>query len=147
MEEKIKDICKKDQTVFEKGMIFEKIVVLNPRFCNPMLYGAVTFLGRTDRSELLFNSGNGRYYFTVCDGWGVENNFLYALSIGAIQRDFEKPVTVEDIEFEINHHKKPRSAYSALAMEKKLKDDIEILKVLKQSVITDSPTLCKGAKS
>ena len=132
MEEKIKAICKKDRTIFQKGAVFDKIIVLNSDPCDSMLCGPVTFLGCTDRYEILFTSGNGRYYFTVRDGWGVEDNCLYALSIGAIRRDFKKPVTVEDIEFSVNHPKEPKSTYSALLIGMKLKDDKEILKVLKQ---------------
>lgn len=132
MEEKIKSICKNDRTLFLKGAVFGKITVLNSDLCGSMLCGPVTFLGHTDSCEMLFSSGNGRYYFTVRDGWGVEDNCLYALSIGAIRRDFKKPVTVEDIEFSVNHPKEPKSTYSALAIGMKLKDDREILKVLKQ---------------
>ena len=131
-EEKIKAICKNDKTLFQKGAVFDKITVLNSDHCGSMLCGPVTFLGHTDSYEMLFSSGNGRYYFTVRDGWGVEDNCLYALSIGAIRRDFKKPVTVEDIEFSVNHPKEPKSTYSALAIGMKLKDDKEILKVLKQ---------------
>ena len=131
-EEKIKAICTKDRTIFQKGAVFDKITVLNSDHCGSMLCGPVTFLGCTDRYEMLFTSGNGRYYFTVRDGWGVEDNCLYALSIGAICRDFKKPVTVEDIEFSVNHPKEPKSTYSALSIGMKLKDDKEILKVLKQ---------------
>lgn len=131
-EEKIKAICTKDRTIFQKGAVFDKITVLNSDPCGSMLCGPVTFLGCTDRYEMLFTSGNGRYYFTVRDGWGVEDNCLYALSIGAIRRDFKKPVTVEDIEFSVNHPKEPKSTYSALAIRMKLKADKEILKVLKQ---------------
>lgn len=132
MEEKIKAICKKDRTIFQKGAVFDKITVLNSDPCGSMLCGPVTFLGCTDRYEMLFASGNGRYYFTVRDGWGVEDNCLYALSIGAIRRDFKKPVTVEEIESGVNNPKEPRGTYSALAIGMKLKDDKEILKVLKQ---------------
>lgn len=132
MEEKIKDICKKDRTIFQKGSVFDKITVLNPDFCGSMLCGPVTFLGHTDSYEMLFSSGNGRYYFTVRDGWGVEDNCFYALSIGAIKRDFKKPVTIEEIESGVNNPKEPRGTYSALAIGIKLKDDREILKVLKQ---------------
>lgn len=132
MEEKIKAICKNDRTLFRKGAVFDKITVLNSDLCGSMLCGPVTFLGHTDSYEMLFSSGNGRYYFTVRDGWGVEDNCLYALSIGAIRRDFKKPVTVEDIEFSVNHPKEPKSTYSALSIGMKLKDDREILKVLKQ---------------
>ena len=132
MEEKIKAICKNDRIVFQKGAVFDKITVLNSDPCGSMLCGPVTFLGCTDRYEMLFTSGNGRYYFTVRDGWGVEDNCLYALSIGAIRRDFKKPVTVEEIESGVNNPKEPRGTYSALAIGMKLKDDKEILKVLKQ---------------
>ena len=132
MEEKIKGICKKDRTIFQKGAVFDKITVLNSDPCDSMLCGPVTFLGCTDRYEILFTSGSGRYYFTVRDGWGVEDNCLYALSIGAIRRDFKKPVTVEEIEYGVNNPKEPRGTYSALAIGMKLKDDKEILKVLKQ---------------
>lgn len=131
-EEKIKAICKNDRTLFQKGAVFGKITVLNSDLCGSMLCGPVTFLGHTDSYEMLFCSGNGRYYFTVRDGWGVEDNCFYALSIGAIRRDFKKPVTVEDIEYSVNHPKEPKSTYSALSIGMKLKDDREILKVLKQ---------------
>lgn len=105
MEEKIKSICKKDRTVFRRGMGFDGITVLNPGFCGSMLCGPVTFWGHTDQNEMLFSSGNGRYYFTVRDGWGVMDNHLYALSIGSIRRDFQRPVTVEDIESIVNSPK------------------------------------------
>ena len=131
-EEKIKAICKKDRTIFQKGAVFDKITVLNSDPCDSMLCSPVTFLGHTDSYEMLFSSGNGRYYFTVCDGWGVEYNCLYALSVGAICRNFKNPVTVEEIESGVNNPKEPRGTYSALAIGMKLKDDKEILKVLKQ---------------
>lgn len=138
-EEKIKAICKKDRTIFQKGAVFDRITVLNSDPCGSMLCGPVTFLGCTDCYEMLFTSGNGRYYFTVRDGWGVEDNCLYALSIGAIRRDFKKPVTVEEIESGVNNPKEPRGTYSALAIGMKLKDDREILKVLKQYKTADMP--------
>ena len=139
MEEKIKSICKNDRTLFQKGAVFGKITVLNSDLCGSMLCGPVTFLGHTDSYEMLFSSGNGRYYFTVRDGWGVEDNCLYALSIGAIRRDFKKPVTIEEIESGVNNPKEPRGTYSALAIGMKLKDDREILKVLKQYKTADMP--------
>ena len=129
--EKIIDICKKDNTAFKAGMTFNKITVLKADCNSNILCGPVTFLGHTDSYEMLFSSGNGRYYFTVRDGWGVEDNCLYALSIGAIKRDFKKPVTIEEIEHGVNNPQEPKSAYSALSIKMKLKDDIQILKVLK----------------
>ena len=131
LEEKIISICKHDKTFLRKGSTFDKITVLKSGFYGSMLCGPVTFLGHTDSYEILFSSGNGRYYFTVRDGWGVEDNCLYALSIGAIKRDFKKPVSIEEIEHEVNNPEEPKSTYSALSIKMKLKDDIQILKVLK----------------
>lgn len=131
LEEKIISICKHDKTFLRKGSTFDKITVLKSGFYGSMLCGPVTFLGHTDSYEMLFSSGNGRYYFTVRDGWGVEDNCLYALSIGAIKRDFKKPVSIEEIEHEVNNPEEPKSTYSALSIKMKLKDDIQILKVLK----------------
>ena len=96
-----------------------------------LLGGKADLLGQVAGRDQLFSSGNGRYYFTVRDGWGVEDNCLYALSIGAIKRDFQKPVSIEEIEHEINNPEVPKSTYSALSIKMKLKDDIQILKVLK----------------
>lgn len=131
LKEKIISICKNDKTFLKKGSTFDKITVLKSGFYGSMLCGPVTFLGYTDSYEMLFSSSNGRYYFTVRDGWGVENNCLYALSIGAIKRDFKKPVSIEEIEYEVNNPEEPKSTYSALSIKMKLKDDIQILKVLK----------------
>ena len=107
IEEKIKSICKKDSSFLQKGTVFDKITVLESGFYGSMLCGPVVFLGRTKRWGMLFSSGNGWYYFTVCGGWGVEDNCLYAMSIGEIRRDFKKPVTVKDIKHGINKTKEP----------------------------------------
>lgn len=131
LKEKIISICKHDKTFLRKDSTFDKINVLKSGFYGSMLRGPVTFLGHTDSCEMLFSSGNGRYYFTVRDGWGVEDNCFYALSIGAIKRDFKKPVTIEEIEHEINNPEYPKSTYSALAIKMKLNSDTQILKVLK----------------
>ena len=131
LKEKIISICKHDKTFLRKDSTFDKITVLKSVFYGSMLCGPVTFLGRTDSCEMLFSSGNGRYYFTVRDGWGVEDNCLYALSIGSIKRDFKKPVTIEEIEYEVNNPEAPKSTYSALSIKMKLKDNTQILKVLK----------------
>lgn len=142
--ERITDICKKDHTIFKTGTVFRAITVLDADCNDNMLCGPVIFHGYTDRGEMLLGSGDGRYYFSVCDGWGVEDNCLYALSIGAICRDFKKAVTAEDIEFSVNHPKEPKSTYSALAIGMKLKDDKEILKVLQRKPSAKAEQKCAG---
>ena len=131
MQEKIAEICRRDKTRLAAGMTFDKIMVSEPGFYSAMLCGTVTFLGQTDSGEMLFCSGNGRYYFTLRGGWGVEGNCLYALSIGAIRRDFKKPVTIEEIEFGVNNPQEPKGIYSALAGAMRREADKAILTVLR----------------
>lgn len=77
LKEQVMNICKYNKTYLRRGTTFDKIIVLKSGFYGSMLCGPVNFLGHTDRYEMLFSSGNGRYYFTVCDGRGVEDNCLY----------------------------------------------------------------------
>lgn len=55
--------------------------------------------GNISDDELLFRSEDGRYYFSVCDGWGTKNGALYGLEVG-IFHDFQHPTTVETIQAE-----------------------------------------------
>ena len=132
MREKIAEICRRDKTRLAAGMAFDKIIVSDAEFYGAMLCGTVTFLGQTDSGEMLFCSGNGRYYFTVRGGWGVEDNCLYALALGGIRRDFKKAVTAEEIEFGVNNPQEPKGTYSALASAMRRDADRVILTVLRQ---------------
>jgi len=100
-------------------------------FYSAMLCGTVTFLGQTDSGEMLFCSGNGRHYFTVRSGWGVEGDCLYALALGGIRRDFKKAVTAEEIEFGVNNPQETKGTYSALARAMRREADKAILTVLR----------------
>ena len=136
LKEKITEICRNDNTFFKKGMMFDKIVVSDSDFRDPKLCGSVTFLGFTDCCEMLLSSGNGRYYFTVRDGWGVEDNCLYALSVGEINRDFQRTVTTKEIEYMANNPPEPRGFCSAMVIGAQTEADKKILQVLKQDVTT-----------
>ncbi len=59
MKEKTKEICKNDRILFQEGMVFDKITILNPNFCGSMLCGSAAFPGRIDCYEMLFSSVNG----------------------------------------------------------------------------------------
>lgn len=131
MQEKIAEICRRDKTRLAAGMTFDKIIVSDAEFYSAMLCGTVTFLGQTDSGEMLFCSGNGRHYFTVRSGWGVEGDCLYALALGGIRRDFKKAVTAEEIEFGVNNPQETKGTYSALARAMRREADKAILTVLR----------------
>ncbi|MCR4615639.1 MAG: hypothetical protein K5756_05770 [Clostridiales bacterium] len=48
--------------------------------------------GCIDDSEILFRTENGRFYFSVCDGWGESDGVLYGLNSGVFF-DFKHPTT------------------------------------------------------
>lgn len=52
--------------------------------------------GKVSDSELLFRTEDGRYYFSIRDGWGEENGRLYGLRHG-IFYDFQHPTAAETI--------------------------------------------------
>lgn len=47
-------------------------------------------------SEMLFRTLDGRYYFSLCNGWGEKGSTLYGLEIG-IYFDFGHPTTQESL--------------------------------------------------
>ena len=47
-----------------------------------------------EENEKVFRSTDGRYYFTICDGWGSEDDTLYGLGI-QIFHDSGHPTTPE----------------------------------------------------
>lgn len=52
--------------------------------------------GPLAEDELLVSAGKQRYFFSLKDGWGIENNQLAAVSCGFFM-DFGHPVTKEEI--------------------------------------------------
>ena len=52
--------------------------------------------GKLSEDEMLFRTEDGRYYFSLCDGWGEEDGVLYGLSQGMCF-DFKHPTAAENI--------------------------------------------------
>ena len=60
------------------------------------LFNSVICCGKVSDAELLFRSDDGRYYFSVKDGWGEQNGVLYGLRRG-IFFDFHRQTTEKDV--------------------------------------------------
>lgn len=52
--------------------------------------------GKISDNELLFRAGDGRFYFSICDGWGSRDGVLYGLQAGLFH-DFQRPTAPETI--------------------------------------------------
>lgn len=87
-------------------------------------------LGQLAEDELLVSTGNQRYFFSLKDGWGVENNHLAAVSCGFFM-DFGRSVTKEEIRMfaTLPHNKK--GTFSALAEQGRQEQLQKILSILK----------------
>ena len=56
----------------------------------------VVCCGTVTTEEMLFRTEDGRYYFSLVDGWGAEKEVLYGLNIGLFY-DFMHPTEVSSI--------------------------------------------------
>ena len=97
-ENKIYSVCKKSGSI-TVGQTFKGIRLANEDGMED--YSALTHAntvccGKASGDELLFRTEDGRYYFSVCDGWGEENGVLYGIELG-IFYDFGHPTSAESI--------------------------------------------------
>lgn len=92
--------------------------------------GRISCHGITDGEELLVGSDDVRCFFTLKDGWGEKNRWLYALSIG-FYIDFGTPVTLELLEKMLSKPASPKGVYTGLAEQEKRKHIKTIISVLK----------------
>ena len=99
-EDKIFSVCKKSGNI-SAGQTFKGIRLADEdgiedlRDCG-LTHTNTVCCGKISRDELLFRTEDGRYYFSVCDGWGEENGVLYGIEPG-IFYDFGHPTSVENI--------------------------------------------------
>lgn len=87
-------------------------------------------LGQLAEDELLVSTGNQRYFFSLKDGWGVENNHLAAVSCGFFM-DFGRSVTKEEIQVFAATPNNKKGTFSALAQQGRQEQMQKILSILK----------------
>lgn len=85
--------------------------------------------GPLAEDELLVSALNQRYFFSLKDGWGIENNHLAAVSCGFFM-DFGHPVTKEEIRVLAAAPCGKQGTYSVIAEQGRKKQMQKILAVL-----------------
>lgn len=85
--------------------------------------------GPLAEDELLVSAGNQRYFFSLKDGWGIENHHLAAVSCGFFM-DFGRPVTKEEIRALAAAPCGKQGTYSAIAEQGRKKQMQKMLAVL-----------------
>lgn len=131
----ILDICENSRDLFP-GDKFQNIKIAETDdFVHLPLNTTIVCVGPLDANEMLFSAGDGRYYFTVIDGWGEKNNVLYGLEFGDYY-DFKHPTTTESAITELEMQVKPTFTtwggamkyYATVSGKKKMLDVLRKLK-------------------
>ena len=93
---RVYSICARSGDVL-KGDTFQGVrLAEGDKFDSLPSDSVVICCGNIKDDELLFRTLDGRYYFSLRDGWGSERGVLYGLSRG-IFFDFKHPTTDETI--------------------------------------------------
>ena len=89
-------ICEKSAEI-NPDDVFKKVIFAEPNEYR-MIPDEVCIVccGIVNDEEMLFRSSDGRYYFSMKDGWGEESGILYGISLG-LYFDFQHPTTDQTI--------------------------------------------------
>ena len=99
-------ICEKSGDI-QPGTVFRSIRIADPDDKLPIPLGSmIVCIGRLADDEMLFSAANGRYYFSIVDGWGKQNHTLYGLEIGECY-DLKHSTTIESAIDEFEMKAKP----------------------------------------
>lgn len=112
--------------VFDGVYFAEELNTWEIRFENQPIY----VHGPLAEDELLVSAGKQRYFFSLKDGWGIDNNHLAAVSCGFFI-DFGRTVTKEEIRALAAAPCGKQGTYSAIAEQGRKKQMQKIRAVLK----------------
>lgn len=87
-------ICEKSAEI-NPNDIFKKVIIADEDCIVPDEVSIVC-CGNVNDEEMLFRSSDGRYYFSIKDGWGAESGILYGITRG-LYFDFQHPTTDQTI--------------------------------------------------
>ena len=91
---RIYSICEKSAEI-NPNEVFKKVIIADGDSIVPDEVSIVC-CGNVNDEEMLFRSSDGRYYFSIKDGWGTESGVLYGITKG-LYFDFQHPTTDQTI--------------------------------------------------
>ena len=80
-ERKIVSICEESRD-FHVGDTFKKVVFADDDDEQIKTNIGIYYCGKVSGDEALFRTGDGRVYFSICNGWGEKDGILYGLEQG-----------------------------------------------------------------
>lgn len=93
---RIYDICKNSGDIRPDETFRGIIIAHQGSFDTISTNTKIVCCGKVSDNELLLRTEDGRYYFSIYDGWGEEHGILYGLRFG-IFFDFKHPTTTDII--------------------------------------------------
>ena len=90
-------ICEKSGDI-ARGAVFRSVRTTDTEYYEELkkLDGSsIICCGDVNDEEKIFRTEDGRFYFTLQDGWGYENKCIYGMKHGLFQ-DFGQPTTFEE---------------------------------------------------
>ena len=92
----IYSICEKSAEI-NPNDVFKKVIIADSnKDCIIPDEVGIECCGNVNDEEMLFRSSDGRYYFSLKDGWGTESGVLYGITRG-LYFDFQHPTTDQTI--------------------------------------------------
>lgn len=88
-------ICEQSGDI-EKGTQFTGVCFADCEYRTIPENMPIVCCGQYGEDEILFRSKDGRYRFSIIDGWGEKDGVLYGLKQG-LYYDFERPATDEAV--------------------------------------------------
>ncbi|MBQ6569022.1 MAG: hypothetical protein IJL87_02055 [Clostridia bacterium] len=83
----IYSICKNSEDI-AVNTAFKSVELSDDEGLTEKLKGRnIICCGNVNDNEKVFKTEDGRFYFSICDGWGVANDTLYGITLG-IFHDF-----------------------------------------------------------
>ena len=109
---RIYEICENSDEIIP-GDTFKGLVTIEDitHVMTPMPKEKLICCGRISDDEMLFRTDDGRWYFSIRDGWGTFDNKLYGLRVG-MRYNFKHPTTHETI---IDECEAARGTYNSWA--------------------------------
>ena len=94
---RIYEICENSDEI-KPGDTFKGLVTIEDitHVMTPMPKEVLICCGKISEDEMLFRTDDGRWYFSLRDGWGTLDGKLYGLRIG-MRYTFKHPTTPETI--------------------------------------------------
>ena len=126
-------ICQKSGDIAQNTVFKSVKIADNGIITEKLASKKIICCGNVSDDEKVFRTEDGRYYFSVCDGWGNDSDMLYGLRTH-IFHDFGHPTTFEDALVECDLKPKYTTWGGAMAYHAK-KGHLDVLKRIIKSIM------------